>query len=434
MKIVLQTLVSQAFAISVALSNFSSVAMADEIERHEYHSDYDKLKAYRTYVAITDMQPYAHQFTARFNDVEGVFLRVRGNSVAEIMALTAEEMPGVGGGLVPNHIRVKPAPAAFKHIEDAVRARLLQLHPNMRDLELRYEGELRSIALQEYIPMDFEKDVFLRRTYGAEVSFVQTKGSRTLKRDPSAMAMSSNNILCDSWDKTSCVAEPKWVPFVSSSDAEARSLIWYSISKRVGERSQRLKFPELDRDLRRLMTSVIKAANAIEAGNYTNPLSEIVAQQDGDLPSTLKIFTNFSLSCMGAKEPQGEEIGAGAQFGFTLDQLLSQGIDLNGSMKTLGVAVTFKASKKKIVVTLTNGKGDSIEKSFRIKMKLLEANGAKAIDGGIGIVKEINEGNGLWWTLPGDDRFPGGYRCWESESGLSTRPVGTLQGFSSSDE
>lgn len=432
-----------ATAVPVDRPNAADITAIDDLDdlqspRHTVDPVFAKLKPYRTYYAITGIQPYAQQFLVQFMlGSEPVLATFHGDTVADIQDLkTIQEVSGTlaGGTLKP-----KVTPPEWLDLELAIRSKIKLLHPTSSKLIVSYQGEMRRIDVTETIMLSSSTQELSRRVaHVTTLHFSQKKGTSGLVVDRGIAQSSSTTALCAQLDPKSCVVRPHFLPFLSWPDAEGRSSFAYSMVRGTSARPEnRLKFPELDRELDRIWPIILSTVKELDEGTYVNPIETLLKKQRAGIPAKLQTFFSQGVICGGTPVdgPRKSEKFHSATFGFTLQQLLS-GFKKDVTMTEFGLNVTLQANTKSMRIDVRKNSGEHLEFAWdipNIEDSLLAGNDSLAPRNGeikrkvIG----INSDHNSWKSFPEVRTKQGmNFRCHLMSQTLQTRPQGVqLGGF-----
>lgn len=293
----------------------------------EVNPVYARLKGYRTYVAIQDVKPRAHHFYVWFSDIEPCLAQVAGNTVAEMEALTEEDLHMSWGafGLPPDS--VDPVPDAVKPLADAMVAQIQKLHPDARNFKVRYEGDFRTVSVQEIMPRALPGDPRLRPAAKVEATLKVLPDGRV--DGTYGMAMAGHGLLVHPAFEDEYTECPRFVDHVMPAELEGTSLLYG---------------PIFGRSYEALCAKIVQAADAITAGTYTNPIEGVLtAQGDTQLPPHYSTLLKLSIDMYARAEDWANQVGESPQFVISVRSGLAGPVTQSVTSARTGLTYTLTA-------------------------------------------------------------------------------------------
>lgn len=302
----------------------------------EINPIYARLKAYRTYVAIQSVKPQAHHFYVWFSDIEPCLAQISGNTVAEMEALTEDDLHMSWGafGLPPDS--VDPVPDAVKPLADAMVAQIQKLHPDARNFKVRYEGDFRTVSVQEIMPRALVGDPTRRPAATVEATLKVLPDGRV--DGTYGMAMAGHGLLVHPAFEDEYTECPRFVDHVMPAELEGTSLLYG---------------PIFGRSYEALCAKIVQAADAIGAGTYTNPIERVLtAQGETQLPPHYSTLLKLSIDTYARAEDWSNQVGESPQFVISVRSGLAGPVTRSVSSEKTGLTYTLTADFRALTMAI----------------------------------------------------------------------------------
>jgi len=185
------------------------------------HPVYARLKAYRSYFQVNQVEPMAHRFTAWF--VARGYCRsdLGGNTPEDFAAVPDGELGISTGAFAIPPGAVEPAPEEVAHLAAAFEARLREAYPEAVDMKVAYKGELRVLRVEEVTPLTLGGEAGDRFGRRSTLTLAHGPGSSQLEDCGAFQAYGGLGGLVPYGQEAEL---PRFVPFVMPAAIEGSAL------------------------------------------------------------------------------------------------------------------------------------------------------------------------------------------------------------------
>jgi hypothetical protein len=193
----------------------SETAPARSREPRAAHPEIAELRAFRSYVQVTDVGDYGHHFAVWYQCIEPnvlVLSVVPGPGRPDIR-LTR----GAWGGLGVRPDDVPPVPPAARDMAEQVMGELRRRVSHARDPQITYLGAYREVTVAELVPASPPGDPMQRSVIHTQLVLRANESLTTVERTVADASGGITRLCWEDSDYVPCHDAPYWVPFTAPS-------------------------------------------------------------------------------------------------------------------------------------------------------------------------------------------------------------------------
>jgi hypothetical protein len=272
--------------------------------------DFARMRAFRSYVQVTEVGPYVHHFRAWYSCIEPTVLDF--TAEREGTRVVVERKGGYWGGLGVRMRDPDPVPSSVADMESAIRRAIHANVPAAGDVVIAYLGAYRAVSFHEVMPTSPPGDPLTRMTHTA--SFVVAANEDLTRIEHVHEARGGVTRLC--WEDTSyvpCHGPARWVRVPASLERGEPLLPRFNLG--VDEPG-----------LAPLREALLEAARASLSDEPSPPFDDLLEPEESLLPASIAQDVTASVQIY-ARVREGEQPSRTLTVTFPANDVVFEGVE-----------------------------------------------------------------------------------------------------------